>query len=177
MTRSRKLKAGVVLGLTVAASLITIRDGLDLTAPAFLCPDMVIHTYVWILIVGACAGATVALLHPVWDRWLFAPRRQRIQRFQALVNDFTQARDLLVDFAVHAEGSEDLKEAVVAGECDERLRDLGIEFPWPELPSREYAQMIVLMERGGLREAQRCWPIRSDPNDLAERQELPATRR
>ena len=45
--------------------------------------------------------------------------------------------------------------AVVIAECDARLGDLGVAFMWPILPSDEYIKMLGLMERGGLREAER----------------------
>ena len=84
----------------------------------------------------------------------------RIERFRRLASKFGEVRDLLVEVEINPGDFQPGWRATVTAECTARLRDLGVEFGWPALPSDEYIQMIVLMERGGLREAQRRWPIR-----------------
>ena len=154
-------------GVTLVASLITILEWLAPGPPAFLRPDMVIHRYVLWLISGAAGGVIVWLaaqqLAKFADWWFFAPRRRRIERFQDLADRFRQTRDQLAAAYMtdqHLQSEWTHRKAAIISECNARLLDLGVAFPWPSLPGEGYEEMLVLMERGGLRDARRRWPVR-----------------
>lgn len=128
--------------------------------------DMDVHATAWILLATVAFSLCGASMTPIIDRWLFAPRRERIDRFRQLKprvdaiieNLYRGIRDR--PHRTRPEQSnrdENIELQRLESELDVRLRAIGVG-PIP-LDVEKYSVLADMMERGALREAPKRFPV------------------
>lgn len=140
----------VVGAVSFVASVIAIDRYVRDLGPAEVFGSVEVHPSGWGLIAAVLAGVFGALVaQPLFEWWVFEPRRTRVKRFQALHSGVLNIRTLQQARA----DSEDLSfayEAIAPG-----LRALGVDL---QQAIQDGPTLLDMMERGALGEARQRFP-------------------
>ena len=128
--------------------------------------EVELHPAGWALLAAAFTGLWGALVvRPLFERWWTAPRRDRIQRFKALLPEIIEVRAGFRRDSPLEGGPRPKNDpkywSDLFGQKDlqAKLRTLGIELY--SVKYDEYSVLIDMAERGAVSEAQRRFPLRS----------------
>ena len=155
----------VSAALGVTASVLAIVA--KLSKPLKVLGDMEVHATAWVLVATVFFGMFGASLHQVIDRWVFAPRRERVSRFQQLKPEVDRVLQNLYrgirdrphrSQPAHSSYAENVEMLQLTSALNVRLRAIGVG-PTTGLDPEEYLILVDMMERGALREARKRFPL------------------
>ena len=152
-------------GLGVTSSALAIAAAVG--EPLKLIGDMEVHAAAWVIVATVFFAMFCASIHQFIDRWVFAPRRERIARFRALkaevdkiLSNFYQG----IHDRPHRKRPEDssytqnVELLRITSGLNVRLHALGIGSVNGKTIV-EYETLMDIMERGALKEARKRFPL------------------